>query len=397
MTESTRRGPRPFNPRDLFDLRGRAGLTDSHLLPLDDVSRVRFLAGTRANLNGAFRLQMIEAYQSLWASILKRSGGNEPKAHAAFVKHLGTEPDEWWYDVVPRFRWRGLEITDARRAAISQESQSATWNPYELDSYYGARAYQIEDALIRGSWIHHLGGFGRDGHGLYFNLHGDLTVMDSLFEEMGGQAIQLVNREDAFKNGAPQLDNRPAKIGMVAIKRCGIINAGYSPMRGSWAISLAGLGRSDRQVDVLIEDLYMRCNYQGKGGSQHNGDPINSRGGVLIENALKNGQRGYGTVTIRRADVELWEPDRGPLTINNSENVLIEDCRIISHSGRPWLEIDRLDFSGFQDVSPCGSVRIRNVSGNQILRVRDKQIGPVEGHEYLIRGGVVVEIDGVVQ
>jgi len=122
-------------------------------------------------------------------------------------------------------------------------------------SYWGLRGYDMVDTLLEDVEIT---GFGRvtplhdEGHAIYLNLAGDLTLRRSRIHHNGGQALQLVNRPR-------ESDLAPGPMpGSIRILATRIEENGFNPDRGGFQVSIFGTGQ-----DVLLRDVEIVAGLDG--------------------------------------------------------------------------------------------------------------------------------------
>lgn len=107
-------------------------------------------------------------------------------------------------------------------------------------SYWGLRSYDMRDTLLQGVEIT---GFGKptqhhdEGHAIYFNVAGPLTLDGCHIHHNGGQGVQLVNRP-----GESSLPRGPAS-GAITMQRTWFRENGFNPDRGGFQVSIFGTGQ----------------------------------------------------------------------------------------------------------------------------------------------------------
>jgi hypothetical protein len=367
------RATRPWDPRDVLEMKTET-YPSKHAgpIPMGDFANKSLGLGQKTALNQGWIGSQIEPMADYWDSIKLK-----PNAAQLYLDKLFAEQDTLFHPALDPFTWSDMQIAGENWYAHQVEP----WIPGELKTDWLDRDYQTSDSVYERIYWHHSGGFFCDGHGAYKNLHKGVTFRWCLFDELGGNAIQLVNREDTFKKGKPAVDNRKAVGGPVLIEKSVIQETGYSDGRGSFPISLMGLGRPGRQFDVTVRDVLVSCRWGIPDSDGHR-----SRGGLLVEAGLV-GNRAYGTVLVENFKAVLSNPDRQILAINNSESVKVTGCEFIVNGGNTWIDLDRYDFEGFKNVMPCGKIEWAGNDGNVQVRLRDKIIGPCTG-AYLIENGV---------
>jgi hypothetical protein len=135
-------------------------------------------------------------------------------------------------------------------------------------SYWGLRGYDMRDTRLAGVEIT---GFGRptdehdEGHAIYFNLAGSLTLEDCYIHHNGGQGSQLVNRP-----GESRLPRGPA-AGTILVERTWYHENGFNPDRGGFQLSIFGTGQ-----DVFLKDVEIVA---GRDGTAF---PDGKTGGALL-------------------------------------------------------------------------------------------------------------------
>jgi hypothetical protein len=192
-------------------------------------------------------------------------------------------------------------------------------------SFWAFRGYDMSDTTLSGVEIT---GFGKEtpkhdeGHAIYLNVIGPLTLEDCNVHHNGGQGLQLVNRPS--ESNAPA---GPAK-GAITVHRTWFHENGFNPDRGAFQVSIFGTGQ-----DVLLEQVEIvagkdRTRYsQGRTG-----------GALLIEADFPTEQKPawwsaadgeppftQGKVVLDRVLVDHESPNR-PL-------VQIKGCRELTVTG----------------------------------------------------------------
>jgi hypothetical protein len=116
-------------------------------------------------------------------------------------------------------------------------------------SYWGLRGYDMRNTVLDGVEIT---GFGRptqhhdEGHAIYFNLVGALTLTGCHIHHPGGQGAQLVNRP-----GESTLPRGPA-AGAITVQNTWFHENGFNPDRGGFQLSIFGTGQDVTLTDVEI-------------------------------------------------------------------------------------------------------------------------------------------------
>jgi hypothetical protein len=137
-------------------------------------------------------------------------------------------------------------------------------------SFWGLRGYDMRNTTLERVEIT---GFGRpterhdEGHGIYFNLVGALTLTDCHIHHNGGQGAQLVNRPNEST-----LPRGPA-AGAITVRRTWFHENGFNPDRGGFQLSIFGTGQ-----DVVLSDVEIVA---GRDATPFPGG--RTGGGLLIE------------------------------------------------------------------------------------------------------------------
>lgn len=116
-------------------------------------------------------------------------------------------------------------------------------------SYWALRGYDMVDTLLERVEIT---GFGRvtpmhdEGHAIYVNPAGDLTILESFVHHNGGQGLQLVNRprETSLPKGPMP--------GTIVVANTRFHENGFNPERGGFQVSIFGTGQGLELKDVEI-------------------------------------------------------------------------------------------------------------------------------------------------
>lgn len=147
-----------------------------------------------------------------------------------------------------------------------------------FSAFWGIRAYNVFGLHIQRTHFHSLGRpetWNREGHGVYANLgeHGVLTLTDCHFQNLGGQALQVVWREEETGEGA-----QPG--GQVHAKNLVVEDTGTMVGRRAFAISLLDPGGPMSLANVaifstprypLIDESWGKA-FQSNGGLVLDGD-----------------------------------------------------------------------------------------------------------------------------
>lgn len=348
-----------------------------------NLSEMRLQALEKAGLN--WGIKKGGALQALYAAKLALSNGDEALAQAAVVAECAENPDAYFWPDDVDLDWNAVRVADPDCGSEPQE-----WDPQALRSCWGARLYRLRRAIFRHSLFLLLGGEMLDGHAIYCNLAGQLYVLACTFDRLGGQAIQVVNRDSKFKDGKCEIENRPLEADPeVVVAGCYIGRTGMADARGSFPISIADVGRPNHKARVSIVNNLLRCDW-GKAWIEKSSKAwARSRGGILVDGAGQS-DRHNGAVSVLRNIIHLAAPDRQALVVNNAESVLVQgNIFDVNGGGCPYLDVDRLEFDGDEKRAPSGNVVWRKNFGNALLRYRGEVLGPCSG-TYRMRDGKVV-------
>lgn len=179
------------------------------------------------------------------------------------------------------------------------------------------RRYNAEGS-VRDVVVWRAGDFvkGREGHVLYLNVLGDLSIEDVTAVQCGAQVIQLVWRPK--ETGLPQSAwGKPG--GTVSIKNLvaidpGVINTGAA-VRASHPVSFFNPGH-----DALDVDGYkLRCNHAKPFQLKPNGEFYHSHGALLTGPGFGR----CGLVELRNLDLVCVRPDRPMIRANAVDNFRI--------------------------------------------------------------------------
>ena len=195
-------------------------------------------------------------------------------------------------------------------------------------TYWLFRGYDMDGVVVDTTIWRNAGDEGRndagewtekdEGHAIYLNLFGSLLVHDSHFEDLLGQAIQLVwggsNRYKETNLHGP----RPARTVELINVTC--LNCGHDDNdiadRASFPISFKGIGQSVSMEGVVVrsdDDFKKWWNHRTERWDQ-------SRGGVLVG---LEGDRGRPTphLGIRGLEIDIINSDREAVKLERIDNV----------------------------------------------------------------------------
>lgn len=225
-------------------------------------------------------------------------------------------------------------------------------------SYWGLRGYDVIDMLLSRVEIT---GFGKvtpkhdEGHAIYLNLRGSLTLEGCDIHHNGGQGLQLVDRpaESTFPPG-------PA-LGFVAVRNTLFLENGFNPDRGGFQVSIFGTGQDVRMQDVVIAAGHDGTVYpEGMTGGaivieaepyrEWGGRPVWWRPEVLPE--------GYetpftqGDVELVRVHVLHKSPNRPVVQIKGCRSLTVRECTFaegridIDAPGKPGRDSGKIVWQG---------------------------------------------------
>jgi hypothetical protein len=210
-------------------------------------------------------------------------------------------------------------------------SANSSWG--ERGPKWGWRRYNLQ-GLIKDLIVWRIGDFhqGREGHGIYANVYGDLTIADSSFDQCGAQALQLVWRpkETLVPQGDWPDASRTITLDEVHATDCGVINKG-SQVRASWPFAIYSPGQN-----IRIEGCSNACNIAsfyipGKNGT------FRSHGSLIVSPAQ----------TYRRT--QLVEVDGFTSTVERPVKIKIRA------KDKPWgapVREESWDGSGTKEIVP---------------------------------------------
>ena len=325
---------------------------------------------------------------------------------------VGPEAPEEWKVIPPKKTWgdslavqrptEGLRLVDTilqaspRTGMIFYERQG----PFEdvviensivrvepgtlpLDrSYWGLRGYDMIDMVLRRVEIT---GFGKvtpkhdEGHAVYVNLRGSLTVEGCDIHHNGGQGLQIVNRpaESNFPPG-------PAE-GEITIRRTRFLENGFNPDRGGFQVSIFGTGQNVRIQDVLIT--------AGFDGTEF--PDAQTGGGLLIEAEAYNEWRKkpvwwrpdelpedfeipftQGEVELVNLSVQHENANRPIVQIKGCEALYVRECNF----GPGRIDLDSPNKQG----RDCGKIVWQGNSGPAIVYVRGERMGRAD-EDFVIK------------
>ena len=251
-------------------------------------------------------------------------------------------------------------------------------------AYWGVRAYDMIDTLFERVEIT---GFGKvtpkhdEGHAIYMNVAGPLTVERCDLHHNGGQALQLVNRPYESR-----LAPGPGS-GAITIRSTSIRENGFNPDRGGFQVSIFGTGH-----DVVIEDVEIIA---GRDATPWLRD--RTGGALLIEpewfNPGKAGSNVWwrpeklpqdfvmpftqGRVELTRLVVDHVAPNRPILQVKGCRELVVQGCTF----ARGRIDIDLPDKPGRE----CGVVVWKGNRGDAEVYYRGTRLGRARD-DFVVRG-----------
>ncbi len=251
-------------------------------------------------------------------------------------------------------------------------------------SYWGVRAYDMVDTLFERVEIT---GFGKvtprhdEGHAIYMNVIGPLTIIGCDIHLNGGQALQLVNRP-----AESVLPPAPGS-GTITIRGTSIRENGFNPDRGGTQVSIFGTGH-----DVVLDGVEIIAG--------RDGTPFlrNQTGGALliepetfrpIKGASnvwwrpKEQPAGFvmpftqGRVQLTGVVIDHVNPNRPIVQIKGCRELLVQGCTFV----RGRVDIDLPGKPGRE----CGLVSWKGNRGDAEVYYRGERLG-LASEDFVVRG-----------
>ncbi len=226
-------------------------------------------------------------------------------------------------------------------------------------SYWAIRGYDMVDTTLERVEIT---GFGKvtrkhdEGHGIYFNVAGALTIEHCDIHHNGGQALQLVNRPK--ESVLP----RAAAAGAITVRHTSFRENGFNPDRGGFQVSIFGTGQ-----DIVLEDVEILA---GLDGTTFPGDLTG--GALLIEPEGFDPRRpekpvwwrperlpadfeapfGQGRTELTRVRIAHRAPNRPLVQIKSCSELIVRDCEFnggkieLDHPKKPGRDSGRIVWEG---------------------------------------------------
>ncbi len=262
------------------------------------------------------------------------------------------------------------------RAALRDVLITVEPGTIDLDrSYWGFRGYDMIDTQLEGVEIT---GFGRitpkhdEGHAIYLNLAGSLSLSGCDIHHNGGQGLQLVNRpqESVLPPG-------PAR-GTIAVHETRFRENGFNPDRGASQVSIFGTGQA-----VELEDVEISAGFDDT--AWPNG---RTSGGLLIEPEAfdpRHPERlvwwrpvelpeGFsipftqGRTSLERVTIRLQKPSRPLAQIKGCKSLEVREC--LFEGGT--VQLDDPEKPG----RSCGSITWIGNRGDALVYREGKLVGP---------------------
>lgn len=251
-------------------------------------------------------------------------------------------------------------------------------------SFWAFRGYDMSDTSLVGVEIT---GFGKvthkhdEGHAIYLNVVGSLTLEDCNIHHNGGQGLQLVNRpyESNLAKG-------PA-AGAITVRNSWFKENGFNPDRGAFQVSIFGTGQ-----DVTLDGVQILA------GQDDTSYPDGRTGGALLieaeaprddkDNAwwwpLKKGEEEApftnGTVLLNNLLVDHEQPNRALVQIKGCRELTVTKSTF--NGGRVLLD----------DPSKAGrnsgKITWSGNSGDAIVYLNGHRVGPAD-QDFTAENGVV--------
>ncbi len=244
---------------------------------------------------------------------------------------------------------RGVLISDCELTAGKPMPDSA-------GCQWLARCFGVNDWDMERCWFHD-SNHKNEGHGFYGNVTGELTIRDSLFENLGGNAVQLV-----WNYGKRDHEGPSTEGGLVLLENIAIRNVSFNPARGSFAIAIYG-GDSEKH-DFVLRSLDLDLEWSA--AQIRSGRTCFSAGGINL--------RGYGDykweigkITLENCRVKMKNPHQALAQLGSCRELVVRNCE--------WIggKVD-VDHDG---KKPCGSISWSGNTGDAVVRNQRGEWRPV--------------------
>lgn len=238
-----------------------------------------------------------------------------------------------------------------------------------------SRMHQVADGHFDGLYLHDIMKPWEDGHGLYCGYLGNVTVENSLFENLGGQAMQFVNR----KRGNEQPDPGPG--GLIQVLQCAIYDTGQCRTRGSFPISAYGRNET---YNFLLNNVHINNSWPG--AEVRSGRTIRSTGALWVGPDFQQDDTPanvwhWGDIIILNADFSVLNSYHPIIQLGNARKVTIgEGCKFFMH-GAGSFNYGRIDHD--PNWKKSGEVIVEaGWEGNVQLRVGSTHLNPGEAAHF---------------
>ena len=269
-------------------------------------------------------------------------------------------------------------------------------NPENTDFIWFFRGYRIKDFVVQGSRI--VGTpvvdmFGDIQHhpletAYYFSCNGGSLISDSYFCNLGGHAIQGVNRPYPHEQYGADNDFPKAYRAHI-VKNCGIIDTEMFARRGSFSITHFDAGSLEFGGEIAIEDSIVASawpRYRASGDNKWHGVldanvyGLRNAEGMFVhdtyhltQDSERTGLRNHplDRYSIERCImVRAYNPLREFGLVTCAKDVIIKDSYLHDGGGANIINIGR---EGIPDWALSDTFYAENVDSNLVVRI---QIGP---------------------
>ncbi len=211
-----------------------------------------------------------------------------------------------------------------------------TWKNVAYDNkdapgfYFGSREYNVPERFLIDCDFSNQSTY----HSMYFSAYEDVTVLNTTFKNIAGQAMQLVNRPLAgpgyAANNVPT--TKPVKV---TVKDTHLIDCGVKPNAASWNFTMYGLGTGENPCTVTVEDCSFVSDWDEPRAAQNRQQPIHSTGGVIFTPNGGGGQpmpttHNYDKVTFKNCLFDYTHMDRSFIELRSVHTAIIEDCAFMA-------------------------------------------------------------------
>lgn len=241
-------------------------------------------------------------------------------------------------------------------------------------SYWAFRGYDMIDTRLERVEITEFGKITNmhdEGHAIYLNVKGALTLEDCDIHHNGGQGLQLVNRpaESVLPPG-------PA-AGAITLRRTSFRENGFNPDRGATQVSIFGTGQSIVMEDVFIVAGYDQTKYprERTGGAllieMEGFDPNRPEKSVWWRPAKlpEDFEMPYaqGKTELTRVGIFHKDANRPIVQVKGCEELIVRDCWF----GEGRIELDHPRKAG----RDCGRIVWEGNRGKAVVFHKGKRLG----------------------